>query len=169
MVQAIHHFLDFCYLVRRSSLDENDLNAMAQSLDAFHEKRKVFQEVGVTPHGISLPRQHSLVHYHHLIQQFGAPNGLCSSITESKHRKAVKQPWRRSSGHLALGQMLIINQRLDKLSLFRAEKAATHLLDQPILPSNITALDPDALEKINGTSNLFFNIITTILIFLRYR
>ncbi|KAF8545891.1 hypothetical protein OG21DRAFT_1428433, partial [Imleria badia] len=47
---------------------------------------------------------------------FGAPNGLCSSITESKHIKAVKQPYRRSNHHNALGQMLTTNQRLDKLA-----------------------------------------------------
>ncbi|KAJ6617373.1 hypothetical protein B0H10DRAFT_2176466 [Mycena sp. CBHHK59/15] len=34
----------------------------------------------------------ALARYH----QERAPNGLCSSITESKHIKAVKQPWRRS-------------------------------------------------------------------------
>ncbi|KAH9975649.1 hypothetical protein BJV74DRAFT_862382 [Russula compacta] len=45
---------------------------------------------------------HSLEHYRRNIQLFGAPNGLCSSITESKHIKAVKEPWRRSSHFEAL-------------------------------------------------------------------
>jgi hypothetical protein len=48
---------------------------------------------GVRPDGFALPRQHALVHYLMLIRLFGLPNGLCSSITESKHIKAVKQPW----------------------------------------------------------------------------
>lgn len=52
---------------------------------------------------------------------FGAPNGLCSSITESKHIKAVKKPWRRSSKHKALGQMLLTNQRLDKIAAARVD------------------------------------------------
>ena len=47
---------------------------------------------------------------------FGAPNGLCSSITESKHIKAVKKPWRRSNRFNALGQMLLTNQCLDKIA-----------------------------------------------------
>ena len=55
-------------------------------------------------------------HYPHLICQFGAPNGLCSSITESKHIKAVKQPYRRTNRFQALRQMLVINQRLDKFA-----------------------------------------------------
>ena len=39
-----------------------------------------------------------------LIPQFGAPGGLCSSITESKHIKAVKVPWQMSNCYNALGQ-----------------------------------------------------------------
>jgi hypothetical protein len=57
-----------------------------------------------------------LDHYHAAIRAFGAPNGLCSSITESKHIVAVKDPYRRSNHHKALGQMLLTNQRLDKLA-----------------------------------------------------
>ncbi|KIJ05454.1 hypothetical protein PAXINDRAFT_93459, partial [Paxillus involutus ATCC 200175] len=49
-------------------------------------------------------------------QQFGAPNGLCSSTTESKHILVVKDPYRRTNHHNALGQMLLINQCLDKLA-----------------------------------------------------
>ncbi|KIK12996.1 hypothetical protein PISMIDRAFT_70059, partial [Pisolithus microcarpus 441] len=60
--------------------------------------------------------QHAMKHYHYLIRQCSAPNGLCSSITESKHIKAVKCPYRRTNRFQALGQMLLINQRLDKLT-----------------------------------------------------
>jgi len=60
--------------------------------------------------------QHSLLHYLHSIHLFGSPNGLCSSITESKHIKAVKEPWRRSSHYNALVQMLRTLCRLDKLA-----------------------------------------------------
>jgi len=66
--------------------------------------------------GFNLPRQHSLIHYPKLIRSYGAPNGLCSSITESKHIKAVKEPWQRSSRFAALSQMLLTNQHLDKLA-----------------------------------------------------
>ncbi|KAJ7883643.1 hypothetical protein B0H14DRAFT_2273060, partial [Mycena olivaceomarginata] len=52
---------------------------------------------------------------------FGAPGGLCSSITESRHITAVKKPWRRSSRYNALGQMLLTLQRLDKLAAARAD------------------------------------------------
>ena len=76
----------------------------------------------------SLPRQHSLSHYRFLIQQFGAPNGLCSSITESKHIKVVKDPYRRSSRNEPLGQMLLTNQRLDKLEATGVDFATRGML-----------------------------------------
>lgn len=116
MVRAIAAFIDFCYLVRRSVISEDTLRMIEMALQSFHRDREIFRDSGVRPSGFSLPRQHSLNHYRHLIQQFGAPNGLCSSITESKHIVAVKKPWRRSNKHKALGQMLLANQRMDKLA-----------------------------------------------------
>lgn len=131
MVKAIRDFLDFCYLARRDVIDEDTLTAMDVKLAGFHHHREIFRTTGVRPEGFSLPRQHSMVHYRYLIQQFGAPNGLCSSITESKHIKAVKQPWRRSSKHKALGQMLLTNQRLDKLAMYRVALESRGMLKVP--------------------------------------
>ncbi|KAG6905029.1 hypothetical protein DXG01_005543 [Tephrocybe rancida] len=129
MVRTIAAFMEFCYLVRRSVIDEDDLVAIDDALATFHRERVIFEHEGVRPDGFSLPRQHSMVHYRHLIQEFGAPNGLCSSITESKHIKAVKEPWRRSNRYEALGQMLITNQRLDKLAAARVDFKARGMLD----------------------------------------
>jgi hypothetical protein len=96
MVRAISAFMEFCYLMRRSQISEDTLAAIDAAVGRFHQERQIFLEVGIREN-LSLPRQHSLVHYRDLIQLFGAPNGVCSSITESKHIKAVKEPWRRSS------------------------------------------------------------------------
>ncbi|KAF9221308.1 hypothetical protein BS17DRAFT_712136 [Gyrodon lividus] len=63
----------------------------------------------------SLPHQHSMKHYCDMIQLFSTPNGLCSSITESKHIKVVKEPYHQSNHNNTLGQMLLTNQHLDKL------------------------------------------------------
>ena len=51
-----------------------------------------------------------------MIHLFSAPNGLCMSITESKHITAVKKPWWCSNKHKALGQILWTNQRLAQLA-----------------------------------------------------
>ncbi|KAF7334105.1 hypothetical protein MVEN_02316300 [Mycena venus] len=120
MVKAIAAFMDFCYLVRRNATSTPDLSAIKNALDRFHQYRTIFIECGVRI-DISLPRQHSLVHYPRSIRLFGSPNGLCSSITESKHIKAVKEPWRRSSRYNALAQMLVTITRLDKLAAARHE------------------------------------------------
>jgi hypothetical protein len=130
MVRAISAFLEFCYLVRRSVIDEDDLVEIDTAVADFHRHRVAFDLV--RPDGYSLPRQHSLKHYTFLIQEFGAPNGLCSSITESKHIKAVKEPWRRSSRFGALAQMLVTNQRLDKLAAARVDFRARGMLKTPL-------------------------------------
>jgi hypothetical protein len=90
MVQALRALMDFIYIARRDIIDSDDLTALDNALERFHNYRTIFQECGIRPTGFNLPRQHSLIHYHSLIRSFGAPNGLCSSITESKHIKAVK-------------------------------------------------------------------------------
>lgn len=117
VIKSIASFLDFCYIARRQDLNEDSLVSLDRALEDFHRYREIFRTSGVRPDGFgTLPRQHSMVHYHHHITEFGAPNGLCSSITESRHITAVKKPWRRSNRCNALGQMLLTNQRLDKLS-----------------------------------------------------
>ena len=112
-------FLDFCYLVRRNALCADTLEKAGDALRRFHEHREVFVRVGVRPNKISLPRQHSLKHYIQSIRLFGSPNGLFSSIAESKHIPAVKKPWRRSNRFNALSQMLRTNQRMDKMHALR--------------------------------------------------
>ena len=86
-----------------------------------------------------MPRQHSIKHYHALIRLFGAPNGLCSSITESKHIRAVKEPWRRSNRNEALGQMLITNQQLDQLAAARTDFSQRGMLNGLCLTSVLQA------------------------------
>ncbi|KAF9545344.1 hypothetical protein CPC08DRAFT_823925 [Agrocybe pediades] len=115
MVRALQAFLEFCYLVRRAQIDEDVLMQIDSALERFHREREVFIETGIREDFL-LPRQHSMMHYRALIQMFSAPNGLCTSITESKHIKAVKEPWRRSNRNNPLGQMLLTNQRQDKLA-----------------------------------------------------
>jgi hypothetical protein len=139
MVQAVAALIDFCYLVRRSVIDEDALTQIQAALARFHQYREVFRELDVRPDGFSLPRQHSLIHYPFLITQFGAPNGVCSSITESKHIKAVKKPYRRSSRNKPLGQMLVTNQRIDKIAAARIDFTSRRMLSGPNLSSGLLA------------------------------
>ncbi|KAG2743057.1 hypothetical protein P692DRAFT_20878964 [Suillus brevipes Sb2] len=144
LVQCIAAFLDFCYLVRHHEIGEDTLTQIEEALEWFYAAREIFRDSGVRPTGFSLPRQHALVHYSRLIQEYGAPNGLCSSITESRHITAVKWPWRRSNRYNALGQMLLTNQCLDKLGLARVDFVA-----QGMLPSSVSipSCGHDGLHK----------------------
>ncbi|KAI5998603.1 hypothetical protein EDD15DRAFT_2386521 [Pisolithus albus] len=137
IVRTFRALLEFCYLVRRNILTEKDLSDLEDVLARFYQYREVFKTTG-TVSTFSLPRQHAMKHYRQLIQLFGAPNGLCSSITESKHVKAVKKPYRRTNKYHALGQMLLINQRLDKLAASRADFDSRGMLQGTCLS---TALD----------------------------
>lgn len=149
MVQAISAFLDFCYLVRRSVISEDTLVAIADAIARFHHHREIFRTTGIRA-DFSLPRQHSAGHYPKLIQMFGAPNGLCSSITESKHIKAVKKPWRRSSRHNALGQMLLTNQRLDKFAAARVDFTARGMLNGSALQVSRRLPQAETTEIVNN-------------------
>jgi hypothetical protein len=124
-----------------SVFTHSTLDRLDEALKRFHEYRHVFQRVGVrdpAPAGLSLPRQHAMTHYRRHIENFGAPNGLCSSITESKHISVVKRPWRHSSRYNAIHQMMQTSCRAEKLSAARAVFTTRGLLDfptwQPRLP-----------------------------------
>jgi hypothetical protein len=93
MVEATRALLDFSYLVWRNDPNEKTLDMVDDVLVQFHKHHEVFRTTDVWPTGFSLPCQHSLAHYHVNIEDFGATNGLCSSITESCHKLAVKKPW----------------------------------------------------------------------------
>ncbi|KAG1863920.1 hypothetical protein F4604DRAFT_1882154 [Suillus subluteus] len=137
MVHAFRALLEFCYLARRDVVTEDTLNQIQDALHRFHHYCKIFDLVIPT---FPLPCQHSMIHYADMIRLFGALNGLCSSITESKHIKAVKEPWRWSSRHNALGQMLVTNQCLDKLAASRVDFDARGMLTGTILSSALAAL-----------------------------
>jgi hypothetical protein len=130
IIRTFAAFLEFCYIARRNVITEDSLQDLDTALRRFHQYRVVFsgtvREDGLA--GFSLPRQHSMVHYHNNIKNFGSPNGLCSSITESKHIAAVKRPWRRSSRYKALSQILKVNERIDKLTTARANFTARGML-----------------------------------------
>ncbi|KAG0693141.1 hypothetical protein DFH29DRAFT_1007609 [Suillus ampliporus] len=98
-------------------------------------------------------------HYPDLIRLFGALNGLCSSMTENKHIKAVKQPWCRSNRYNALGQMLVTNQRLDKLAALRIDftkrgMLTVHVLQMPYIPKIESGANLDDGEIDDGPTEV---------------
>ncbi|KAG1880017.1 hypothetical protein F4604DRAFT_1879912 [Suillus subluteus] len=135
MVRTFRAFLKFCYL---------------EALDWFHQHQKIFETLDVIS-TFSLPRQHSLQHYIHLIRLFGAPNGLCSSITEAKHIKAVKEPWRCSSQYEALGQMFASCADFTQCKMLH-EQLHAHNLTAPDEAANTQAVNT-TVDNNNNNDN----------------
>ncbi|KAJ7756688.1 hypothetical protein B0H16DRAFT_1662563 [Mycena metata] len=133
MVKCFSSFLDFCYVVRPPDFNESSLDAVDAAIQRFHIHREVFRETGVRD-GFSLPRQHSLVHYRPNIELFGAPGGLCSSITESRHITA----------------MLVTIQRLDKLAAARANFVDRGMVAPDRMPAPSAAKASDADDDDGG-------------------
>lgn len=157
MIQCLTAFLDFAFLARRSSHTMQTLDAMDVALAKFCDLREAFINAGVRPDGFSLPRQHALLHYTHLIKLFGSPNGLCSSITESRHITAVKRPWRSSNRHNALIQILRTNTRLSKLAVMRVDLGRRGLLHGDLLTHTLSRVSGSA-RCIRSTLTLFSSI-----------
>lgn len=133
VVRCFAAYLDFCYLARRSVHNDKSLASMQEALARFHFHCVVFEAIGIRHDSFSLPRQHTLVHYTTGIRLFGSPNRFCSSITESKHIRAVKRPWRASSKNNPLPEILRTNQRLDKLGAARSCFTSRHMMDGDVL------------------------------------
>jgi hypothetical protein len=132
MIHTLHAFIEFCYIIRQDVHDMNTLNELQDALDQFQHYHTIFQTSGVRPNSFNLPHQHLHLHYFKLIWAFGAPNGLCSSITKLKHIATIKEPWRHSSHYNALGQMLLTNQQLNKLAALHADFEACRMLTASI-------------------------------------
>lgn len=141
MVRTVRAFLEFCYLVRCNIIDDASITQIQDALNQFYEYREVFKAENVVT-SFSLPRQHSMKHYLNMIHLFGAPNGLFSSITESKHIKAIKEPYQWSNRNKPLGQMLLTNQRLDKLTATHSDFTARGMLDSHVLADLCSHTEP---------------------------
>ncbi|KAG1838509.1 hypothetical protein C8R48DRAFT_751535 [Suillus tomentosus] len=144
--------VEFCYIVRQDIIAEDTLLQLSNCLEHFYRHQQIFQDTGIQFDGFSLPRQHALCHCSMLICLFGAPNGICSSITESKHIKAVKEPWRCSSKFNALGQMLLTNQCLDKLAASRSDFTACGMLDSSYISDHLCLLETMQVDFPNGNN-----------------
>jgi hypothetical protein len=156
MVCAISVFMEFCYLVWQSTIDKDILAQTDTAVGHFHQEQQIFIDTGIHV-DFSLPQQHSLVHYQHLTQQFGAPNSVFSSITESKHIKGVKEPWRQLSQNEPLSQMLLTNQRLGKLAAAHVDFEACGMLDGSLSrPAPQPPPPPDDLDlgDVEGITSL---------------
>ena len=79
-------------------------------------------------------------------------SGLCSSITESCHITAVKKPWHCLNRYQALGQMLLINQQLDKVAAMHSNFTARGILSSSDVSTGAINDDYDDKSPVEGTA-----------------
>ena len=140
MVRAIAAFLDFCYLVRRLVFTPEILDDVDAALKRYYGLWEAFRDT--LEKGIFSIKQHIISHYREQAEETGAPVGICMSITESKHIDAVKKPYRRSNRHNAIWQILLTNQRLDKLAAARDDFIRRGMLPPDPQKPNTTPHNP---------------------------
>ncbi|TFY55613.1 hypothetical protein EVJ58_g8134 [Rhodofomes roseus] len=124
VVQCVSAFLDFCYIARRSSHDNESLQEMEDKLAEFHDLRDVFRDEDVRD-GFALPRQHALAHL---------------------HIRAVKRPWRAMNKNNPLIQILGINSRLNKLAAARSVFGSHGMLRYDVLTAARRDAEPELFE-----------------------
>ena len=145
IIRTFRAFIEFCYLIHRNVITDSALSSINDATQHFHHYWEVFKTTGVAS-TFSLPCQHSVKHYPELIQLFGTPNRLCSSITENKHITEVKKPYRQSNKYKALGQILVTNQRLDELSAAWTDFANRSMLNRTCLSSALKLIGMQSIK-----------------------
>ncbi|KAH9178034.1 hypothetical protein EDB89DRAFT_2112020 [Lactarius sanguifluus] len=111
-ISGVNATMDACYIARRNAIDSLSLEHLRDCVQTFHQLRAIFVETGACT-TLSLPHQHALNHFYNVIHLFGSPNGLCSSITESKHIRAMLRTL------LRLDKMSVLCQRLEDNGMLR--------------------------------------------------
>jgi hypothetical protein len=115
MVRSGRELLEMLYIVRADEHDDHSLANLRDHEQLYLQYREIFRTTGTREH-FNLPRQHALFHFRHNIEDFGSANGVCTTLSESKHKTAIKEPWRRTNQNAPIRQMLTINTRMDQLA-----------------------------------------------------
>ena len=127
------------YLVHCDVHNTESIQAIDAALKSFHNNQEIFRMSGIIHH-FNYPHQHSLKHYIAIIYAYGSPSSLCSSMTENKHIKAIKKPWRHSNHYKAMKQMLLMDQHLDKLSASCTHFKSNNMLEGDCLTDTLAQL-----------------------------
>ncbi|QRV92732.1 hypothetical protein RhiJN_20750 [Ceratobasidium sp. AG-Ba] len=123
VVRAARSLLDFVYLSHLSSMTSEDLGALEDALQTFHNHKDVFAELGAVTtdagfHGI--PKLHMISHYAHLIRQLGTPDGYNTETSERLHIDFAKLGYRASNKVNATKQMALYMQRTEAIAMHAA-------------------------------------------------
>ncbi len=89
VVQAARAIVDFTSYARLESHTEITLQEMDRAWSAFHENKKIFQELEIREH-FNIPKIHSMSHYVSAIQSHGTLDGYNTESPERLHIEFAK-------------------------------------------------------------------------------
>ncbi|KAF8700278.1 Zn-finger protein, partial [Rhizoctonia solani] len=132
VTQCARALLRFMYLAHSLELTDEDLDEMEQCIQAFHEDKDIFRELGAlgeqdptkkkglvrTFHMIA--KLHALQHYVNYIRKLGTPNGYNTELPEQLHIPYAKVGFRRSNKKDVIKQMATYFQRMEAIAMHRA-------------------------------------------------
>lgn len=114
--------LDFMYRAHASRMTEDDVCALQDALQVFHNNKRRLVELGVYQNKSrfdGIPKLHMLTHYARSIRELGTPDGYNSESPEHLHIVFAKVPWRRSNKVNPTPQMTKYVQRQEAIRIHR--------------------------------------------------
>lgn len=117
LLHAVRGVLDFLYLAQLPSHTDETLADMSAALDAFHEDKSIFVELGIRDN-FNFPKLHSLLHYVPSIRLFGTTDGYNTEHSERLHIDLAKNAYAATNHKDELSQMVIWLERREKITRF---------------------------------------------------
>jgi hypothetical protein len=109
-VATFYHFLQWWYLIGKTSHSEDTIAEVKSQLTAFSKYVEVFKQYSKT--SFNFPKFHSMVHYISFITSRGSMDNFTTEHFEHQHILDVKIPFRHSNKKTPIIQMLSwISQR----------------------------------------------------------
>lgn len=159
VMRAVSALLDFIYFASFHSHSSHTLDSMQKALEDFHSCKEVFIRLSARqPAHFNIPKIHSLQHYRHMIESFGAADGYSTEAPERLHIDYAKEAYRASNKRDYVPQMVNWLRRQEAVHLFDAylawrsgESGAPRLPVQSgrvILQTSPSQLPPRATSRI---------------------
>ena len=117
LLPAVRGVLDFLYLAQLPSHTDETLRDMSNALNAFHENKSIFVELGIQDN-FNFPKLHSLLHYVPSIRLFGTTNGYNTKHSERLHIDLAKNTYTTTNHKDKLSQMVIWLEHWEKVTRF---------------------------------------------------
>ncbi|KAH6866130.1 hypothetical protein BKA70DRAFT_1134642 [Coprinopsis sp. MPI-PUGE-AT-0042] len=116
LLNAVRALLDFLYLSKYPVHTTETLDQMEESLNAFHNNKDVFIQLGVRSN-FNLPKLHFLGHYRELFEIFGTGDNFNTEYTERLHIDMAKDAYRATNSKDEYPQMAAWLDRKERVLL----------------------------------------------------